>query len=139
MIIETNSREETQNLGRKLSKVLSPGMVVALEGDLGVGKTELVRGVMLELNPTAIVRSPSFSLVNSYPTPNFAVNHFDFYRLNMAEELFEIGYDEYISPDSVTFIEWAQMFETALPFDVKIIKFLEADGDYRKIDCEIEL
>ncbi len=137
--VETNSREETQALGAKLATILKAGDVVALEGGLGSGKTELVRGFMYQLNPQAIVRSPSFSLVNSYPTDNFPVNHFDFYRLTEADDLFEIGYDEYLSPDAVCFIEWAQMFEDSLPANTKIIRFVEATGDRRIIECEIAL
>lgn len=138
MRIETHSREETQELGKRLAGLLKPGDVIALEGDLGSGKTELVRGVMLALNPSQVVRSPSFSLVNSYNTPNFPVHHFDFYRLHSADDLFEVGYEEYLSPEAVCFIEWAQMFEEALPKGVKIIHFVEASEDVRVIESDFE-
>ncbi len=135
----TNSSLETQELGRKLVSLVQPGDVVALEGGLGSGKTELVRGFMKELNPKAIVRSPSFSLVNTYDCDRFPVSHFDFYRLNSADELFEIGYEEYINPDTVCLIEWAQMFEESLPANTKYIKFIEAEGDRRVIECDVDL
>jgi tRNA threonylcarbamoyladenosine biosynthesis protein TsaE len=138
MQIITNSSRETQELGRELAKQLKPGDIIALEGDLGSGKTELVRGVMLELNSSEIVRSPSFSLVNSYSTPQFKVNHFDFYRLNGSDELFEIGYDEYLNPDSVCFIEWAEMFKDALPRAIKVIRFIDAKDDYRVIETDFD-
>lgn len=135
----TNSSNETQELGRKLASLVQPGDVIALEGGLGSGKTEMVRGFMKALNPKAIVRSPSFSLVNTYEADSFKVSHFDFYRLNSADELFEIGYEEYINPDTVCLIEWAQMFEESLPANTKIIKFVEASEDFRKITSDIEL
>lgn len=136
---ETFSSEETQLLGRKLVSQVAPGDVVALEGGLGSGKTELVRGFMKELNPKAIVRSPSFSLVNTYECDLFPVSHFDFYRLNSPDELFEIGYEEYINPDTVCLIEWAQMFEESLPSNTKFIKFVEAEGDRRVIESDVDL
>ena len=114
-------------------------MVFALEGSLGSGKTELVRGVMDALNPSAIVRSPSFSLVNSYETPNFMVHHFDFYRLNESTELWEIGYDEYINPDAVAFIEWAKICADQLPATIIPITFLEAHQNFRQIEIGIEV
>ncbi len=135
--IETYSREETQDLGRRLVSILKQGDVVILTGDLGSGKTELVRGFVHQLNPNAIVRSPSFALVHSYPTANFAVNHFDFYRLSMADELFEIGYDEYLSPEAICFIEWGEMFEDALPGNHYKMIFTEASEDHRVIETDI--
>jgi len=136
---ETFSREETQMIGQKLTRVLKPGDVVILTGDLGSGKTELVRGFMHELTPDTIVRSPSFSLVNSYETPSFRVNHFDFYRLSAADELFEVGYDEYLSPDDICFIEWGEMFTEALPRGCYQITFTEAAEDHRIIETDIPL
>ena len=130
----TCSREETQEFGSKLVSQLSAGDIVALVGDVGSGKTELVRGFMREVSPDSVVRSPSFSLVNSYPTDNFQVNHFDFYRLTYADDLFEMGYDEYLSDEALCFIEWGDMFEDALPDNTRYIKFVEADGDRRVIE-----
>ncbi len=138
MRFETNSAEETRALGEKLVTLLAPGDVVALEGDLGSGKTELVRGLMDALDPLAIVRSPSFSLVNSYETEQFVVNHFDFYRLGGADELFEIGFDEYVNAQSVCLIEWAEMFEEALPSETKYIRFIAAAADHRVIESDID-
>ena len=138
MIYKTNSSDETQALGRSLARHLTPGMVFGLEGGLGSGKTELVRGVMDALNPSAVVRSPSFSLVNTYDTPKFLVHHFDFYRLNEGAELWEIGFDEYINPDSVAFIEWAQICADQLPKDLIYIAFTEAVGDSRIISIDFE-
>jgi len=137
--LETFSREETQILGRKLAHILKPGAVVILTGDLGSGKTELVRGFMHELDPNAIVRSPSFSLVNSYPTALFSVNHFDFYRLSSADELFEVGYDEYLSADSICFIEWGEMFPDAIPRNCFRMIFTEASENHRVIETDLPL
>ena len=139
MVYTTESALETQKLGALLVPHLRPGMVFGLEGGLGSGKTELVRGVMDVLNPNAIVRSPSFSLVNTYETPQFLIHHFDFYRLNDASELWEIGYDEYLNPDSVVFIEWAQLCAEQLPSHLLSIAYLEAQGDTRKIEFPFDL
>jgi len=137
--IESFSREQTQTLGRKLAHILVPGDVVILTGDLGSGKTELVRGFMHELDPNAIVRSPSFSLVNSYETSQFAVNHFDFYRLSAVEELFEVGYDEYLSADAICFIEWGEMFPEAVPGNCYHMIFTEASENHRVIETDLPL
>lgn len=135
----TESSEETQALGSRLAKVIKPGDVFALEGGLGSGKTELVRGVVDALNPEAIVRSPSFALVNSYDTPVFPVHHFDFYRIHDSGELWEIGYDEYLNPDAVCFIEWAHLCKESLPKNIHTIRFVEAHDDHRVIESDMEI
>ena len=116
MEITTNSVDETRAFGAKIAQVISPSQSAVLTGDLGCGKTEIVRGFITELHSLDIVKSPSFSLVNTYQTASLSVHHFDFYRLNFADELFEIGYDEYIDDENAfVFIEWGEMFEAVLP------------------------
>jgi len=136
-IITTNSVEETQMIGEHLTRILKVGDIVVLTGDLGSGKTELVRGFMREISPNSIVRSPSFSLVNSYELPNFRVNHFDFYRLGSIDELFEIGFDEYINDNSITFIEWGEMFLDAIPANHFYMKFNNSYDNHREIVTNI--
>jgi len=111
--------------------------VYGLIGSLGSGKTEFVRGFIAALAPDAHVCSPSFTLVNTYRTDSFPVHHFDFYRLNTADELIEIGYEEYISNDeAVVFIEWADMFPEVLPESVRYIRFTEDEKHVRIITVD---
>jgi tRNA threonylcarbamoyladenosine biosynthesis protein TsaE len=105
-----------------------------LEGDLGAGKTEFVRGFVAALAPSAAVKSPSFSILNIYETARFPVYHFDFYRLADASELLEIGFDEYVSGRGVCCIEWGTMFPEVLPGEAKIVRFRDIDVDKREIE-----
>jgi tRNA threonylcarbamoyladenosine biosynthesis protein TsaE len=132
--IISGSVSDTRNFGKKLAKSLKKGQVFALNGDVGCGKTEFVRGVMAELNPEISVSSPTFSIVNSYKTPNLTVYHFDFYRIKNINEFVEIGFDEYLNGDSVVFIEWAQMFENVLGKNYETINFSAVSQNSRKIE-----
>lgn len=127
------SVQETRDCGASLARKASPGDVFALQGDLGTGKTEFVRGFMAELLPDAPVRSPSFAIVNTYETPRFPVYHFDFYRLGGYDELIEIGFDEYLSGEGVCIVEWADLFPDALPKTTRWISFEDRGGDLREI------
>jgi tRNA threonylcarbamoyladenosine biosynthesis protein TsaE len=133
MIRITHSAEETRALGAQLALGAQPGDIYALEGDLGSGKTEFARGFVGHFDNSIIVRSPSFSIVNTYQTKPFPVYHFDFYRLGHVSELFEIGFEEYISGNGVCLIEWATMFPSALPQKSKLIHFRETGVSDREI------
>jgi tRNA threonylcarbamoyladenosine biosynthesis protein TsaE len=135
----SHSAEETRLLGKETAYCLSSGDIIALSGGLGSGKTEFVRGVMSVLNPVQIVRSPSFSLVNTYESPQFLLHHFDFYRLSFADELFEVGFDEYVYSEAVCLIEWADMFPEVLPGHTKYIRFTHAYENVRHIESDIQL
>lgn len=113
--VESDSLEQTRALGARMAAEVTPGTVFALEGDLGCGKTEFVRGFVHHLAPDAAVRSPSFNLVNSYPCALMPLYHFDFYRLGDASELIEIGFEDYLRANGVCLIEWADMFIQELP------------------------
>jgi tRNA threonylcarbamoyladenosine biosynthesis protein TsaE len=108
----------TEAFGRRLGAALFPGAVVALNGQLGAGKTHLVRAVCEGLgvaNPAAVC-SPTFTLVHEYPGP-VPVYHFDAYRLSGPAEFRELGADEYLAGDGVCLIEWAERVAAALPAD----------------------
>jgi tRNA threonylcarbamoyladenosine biosynthesis protein TsaE len=134
MKFQSCSVEETRAVGARFAETAKPGCLYVLEGDLGAGKTELVRGFVGALNPKAQVRSPSFSLCNIYETPRFPVYHFDFYRLTDATELGEIGFDEYASGDGVCLVEWGTMFPAALPQHAQVIKFTDRGMGDRDIE-----
>ncbi|NLD99948.1 MAG: tRNA (adenosine(37)-N6)-threonylcarbamoyltransferase complex ATPase subunit type 1 TsaE [Fibrobacter sp.] len=133
MVYHTSSVEETRRLGALVAATAQSGDVYALEGDLGTGKTEFVRGFMASTGVSS-VRSPSFSILNIYETSKWPVYHFDFYRLAESSELENIGFQEYISTNGVCLIEWANMFTDVLPAYTKIIKFTDEGIDKRKIE-----
>jgi len=109
----TSSVEETEALGRRLGRQLRPGAVVAYYGDLGSGKTAFTRGLAQGLGITARVTSPTYTIVNEYEgtVPLF---HFDMYRLSSAEELFEIGWEDYLERGGVIAVEWSERVSEAL-------------------------
>lgn len=107
------TEQETQTLGRRLVRALPVPSFVALFGDLGAGKTALVRGMGEEAG-TAEVRSPTFTIVHEYETSPRLI-HFDAYRLSDADELFAIGFEEYLTQNAILVLEWAERVPEALP------------------------
>jgi|WetSurMetagenome_2_1015567.scaffolds.fasta_scaffold58577_4 tRNA threonylcarbamoyladenosine biosynthesis protein TsaE len=136
MQILSSSAEETRKAGAKLAASASAGDIFALSGELGTGKTELVRGFMAALCDSGGVRSPSFTIVNVYETPAFPVYHFDFYRLKKAQELIEIGFSEYIQGEGVCFIEWADLFPEVMPSHTRYINFIDKGNGQRLITMQ---
>ncbi|MBO5716129.1 MAG: tRNA (adenosine(37)-N6)-threonylcarbamoyltransferase complex ATPase subunit type 1 TsaE [Clostridia bacterium] len=118
--IITNSPEETEAVGFELAKMLENDLslpsFVALYGDLGVGKTAFVRGFTKVFSPNALVRSPTFALVNEYPTKcGRRVFHFDMYRITDEDDLYSIGYYDYLDDGSVCLVEWSENIPYAIP------------------------
>jgi tRNA threonylcarbamoyladenosine biosynthesis protein TsaE len=112
MIKETTiflaQEEDTLLLGRKLAKNLPQGLLIFLRGDLGAGKTTLVRGLLATLGHTGSVKSPSYNLIEQYQINNVNLNHIDLYRFNSPEEWVSAGFNEFINDLDVTMIEWAE-------------------------------
>ncbi|TWU20855.1 tRNA (adenosine(37)-N6)-threonylcarbamoyltransferase complex ATPase subunit type 1 TsaE [Bythopirellula polymerisocia] len=107
---------DTDRLGKHLAEVLPPGCVIALNGTLGAGKTRLVQAVAAGMGiPREAVTSPTFVLVNEYVGGRLPIYHFDTYRLCDEDEFIELGPEEYFSGRGITFVEWAERFETCLP------------------------
>lgn len=133
----SHSVQETRAFGAQVATTAQPGDVFALEGELGCGKTEFVRGFVEALcglsAAASTVRSPTFSIINIHETPEFPVYHFDFYRLKKIEELVEIGYYDCIRADGVSLIEWADMFPDALPAGARHIRFMDHGNNEREI------
>lgn len=139
MIIETNSPEETFELGVSIGKKATPGQVYTLLGDLGVGKTVFTQGVAKGLGIEDIVNSPTFTIVQVYDEGRLPFYHFDVYRIGDVSEMDELGYEEYFYGDGVTFIEWANLIEEIIPTDriqITISKDASKGFDYRKIEIE---
>lgn len=136
MKIITKSETETQQVGAELVKTLAPGSVVAMYGDLGAGKTAFVRGMTRGLGIDFPVSSPTFNVVNEYPgkVPMF---HFDMYRLGSADELFDIGWDDYLERGGICAVEWSENVEEAFePGTVKVTITKLGDSE-REITVEV--
>ena len=128
MLTVTNSAAETRALGERLASGLQPGDTVILEGELGAGKSELARGIARGLGVTETVTSPSFTILNVYESGRCPLYHFDWYRLENEEELYELGMDEYLGGDGIAVVEWAERCPDAVPEDCIRIR-LEATGE----------
>ncbi len=115
MIIELNDSDETEALGAALWKILPKKCLVYLYGDLGAGKTALMRGLLRQAGHGGAVKSPTYSLVEEYHLPEHRVFHFDLYRLKDPEELEWFGINDYLSQEALCCIEWPQMGEGHLP------------------------
>ena len=131
----TSSDEDTIKLGRELGKVLHEGDVIALEGELGSGKTWFTKGIALglEVSRNTIITSPSFSLVNEYEGRH-TLFHMDVYRLENVSDFFAAGLDEYFYRDGVVVMEWADRWPEVLPIQRVVVKISIIDSHYRKID-----
>lgn len=114
----TENESETETLGRRLGKLLRPGAVVAFTGDLGAGKTAFTRGLARGLDIVDRVTSPTFTIVNEYEGGRLPLFHFDMYRLGGSEELFEIGWEDYLARGGVCAVEWSENVDDALEEDV---------------------
>ena len=112
--IKTQSAEETMEVGRKLGALLRGGEVLCLNGDLGTGKTAFTGGIARALGVAGYITSPTFTLVNEYPG-SLPLYHFDVYRIDDPEEMFEIGFEEYLLSGGVMVIEWADRIREVLP------------------------
>lgn len=135
MEILTHTVEETELAGQVLSRTLTPGTVVALYGDLGAGKTAFVRGMAKGLNSPSRVTSPTFTIVNEY-SGSLELFHFDMYRLASSEELFDIGWEDYLGRGGVCVVEWSENVSDAFDgTEIKVTIDKLSDTD-RKISLE---
>ena len=126
----SHSVEETEQIGRRLGGTLEPGTVLAYRGDLGMGKTAFTRGLARGLGVPARVTSPTFTIVNEYEG-RIPLFHFDLYRLEDADALFDIGWEDYLSRGGVCAVEWSERAPEALPPDtlwVTLERHPEHDG-----------
>ena len=141
-VLQTLSPAETEAAGaalatRMLQEALPP--FVALYGDLGVGKTAFVRGFASVITPNAPVRSPTFTLVNEYRGKALSLFHFDMYRITGEDDLYSIGYDDYLARNGICLVEWSENIESDIPprhVRVEILKDNAANPDSRQITIE---
>jgi len=129
----TNSQEETEIMGQKLARKLKKGDVVALFGTLGAGKTAFTRGVARGLGYNDRVTSPTYTIVNEYQG-DIKIFHFDMYRLMSADELYDIGWDDYLKAGGIVITEWSENIEPELPNGYISVKIKKMDENRREID-----
>ena len=138
MIIITNSEKETTYEGEKLGRTLKPGSTVALHGELGAGKTAFTRGIAVGLGISANVSSPTFTIVNEY-SGEIPLFHFDMYRLEDEDELFDIGWDDYHDRGGVCVVEWSEKVPGAFHPGTLMVNIINLGEDMRSIEIRYKL
>ena len=142
MVFITNSPTETEQVGIRLAEILQPSTVLAFTGDLGAGKTAFTRGLARGLGATERVTSPTYTIVNEYLSGRLPLFHFDMYRLSCSDELWDIGWEDYLARGGVCAVEWSENVEDALENPVQICiqklgentrKITISGGDYENI------
>lgn len=134
--VETEDEQQTFEFAKRFSKILKPGDFVALFGGLGVGKTAFVRGLCAGLGFSGNVCSPTFVIVNEYETKNFRIIHCDMYRIAGEEDLFSVGFFDYLNNRNILVIEWSENILQFLPRDCFRVKIECLNGDRRLIRLE---
>lgn len=139
MVLESKSPEDTFQIGMRLGQLAKAGEVYTLTGDLGVGKTVFTQGFAKGLGIDEPVNSPTFTILQIYGGGRLPLYHFDVYRIGSVEEMDETGFEEYMTGEGVSLIEWADLIREILPGErtrIRIEKDLEKGFDYRRITVE---
>ncbi len=126
-IVKTVKESDMKIIGEDLARQATPGMVLALIGDLGAGKTTLTQHIARGLGITQPITSPTFTLINEYREGRIPLYHFDVYRLERSEELENLGYEDYFYGDGLCVVEWADKVLDYLPPEAKILKITYGD------------
>jgi tRNA threonylcarbamoyladenosine biosynthesis protein TsaE len=130
------TKEETEALGKKLADEAFPGEVIALIGDLGTGKTTLTKAIAKGLGIGETLTSPTFTIVCEYDSGRMPLYHFDVYRVHDTDELFEIGFEDYLRKKGLCVIEWADLLEDGLlPDNTVTIRLAYGDSDDERTVC----
>ena len=119
----SNSPAETEKFGRQFAKRLNAGSVLALKGELGSGKTQFVKGLAAGVGTTAVVTSPTFTIIHEYSGGRWPIYHFDFFRIEDRQSAVRLGLDEYFFDGGVSVIEWADRFPDLIPESAQWISF----------------
>ena len=135
MEVITNSPAETEKVGENLGKVLQPGTVLAYEGDLGAGKTAFTRGLARGLGAVDMVTSPTYTIVNEYLSGRLPLFHFDMYRLASADDLWDIGWEDYLERGGVCAVEWSENVAEALEDAIRV-RIEKTGEESRRITME---
>lgn len=132
MEIKLKNLQETKLFGIKLGKLLKAGDILCLNGDLGAGKTTLTKSIGLGLEVQGYITSPTFNLINEYDG-RLKMYHFDVYRLNNVDDLYDLGFDEYFYGDGVCIIEWADKIEGVIPKERIVLDIENGDDIHERI------
>lgn len=132
----SDSAAQTEDFACKFADSVDSGIVIAMKGDLGAGKTCFTRGFAKGMGFLGDVNSPTFAIVNEYLGGRLPIYHFDMYRVSGWEDLYSTGYFEYMESGGVLIIEWSENIESALPEDVVIVTIEKIDEQKRKISVE---
>ena len=135
MIFTTNSPTETEKLGAALGRILPPGTVLAYRGDLGAGKTAFTRGLARGLGCLETVTSPTYTIVNEYLTGRLPLFHFDMYRLASSDDLWDIGWEDYLDRGGICAVEWSENVADAME-DPVFVTIEKTGEDSRRITVE---
>ena len=131
----TNAPEKTEAIGAALAKVLQPGTVIAYRGDLGAGKTAFTRGLAKGLGCKELVTSPTYTIVNEYLGGRLPLFHFDMYRLASSDDLFDIGWEDYLERGGICAVEWSENVADAME-DAICVRIEKTGDESRKITLE---
>ncbi len=135
MVFYTSSPEETEAIGQMLAQKLQPGTVIAFQGDLGAGKTAFTRGLARGLGSSDRVTSPTYTIVNEYLGGSMPLFHFDMYRLGSSDELFDIGWEDYLERGGICAVEWSENVSDAME-DALIVRIEKTGETSRTITLE---
>ena len=133
MELLSHSPEDTEGIGARLAEQLEPGAVVAFTGDLGAGKTAFTRGLARGLGIPDRITSPTFTIVNEYEGGRLPLFHFDMYRLGSADELFDIGWEDYLCRGGVCAVEWSENIADALEEDAVRVDIRRGASDQERV------
>ena len=135
MTFLTNSPSETESIGAALGKIVPPGTILAYRGGLGAGNTAFTRGLARGLGCTDMVTSPTYTIVNEYLTGRLPLFHFDMYRLASSDDLWDIGWEDYLERGGVCAVEWSENVADAME-EAVFVTIEKLDADARRITVE---
>ena len=138
-ILRSSSEEETRRIGLRLGETLYPPQVVLLSGELGAGKTVLTQALAagLEVEDLSLVRSPSFTLINEYPSARGRIYHVDLYRLEGADDFHSIGIEEILEREAVVIIEWGEKLDVPVDGPIRIRILVDPVSDERLLEIDV--
>lgn len=134
--IEIDSLSELPRVAEAVIEALDGRSVVLLRGGMGAGKTTLVSRIAALLGAEDAVTSPTFALVNQYEGPQCRIYHFDFYRIDSIEEVFDLGYEEYFYSGDLCLVEWPEKIEPLIPDDAMVVRITAGDDEQRIFEIE---
>ena len=138
-VLRSSSEEETRSIGLRLGETLQPPRVVLLTGELGAGKTVLTQAMAagMEVEDPSLVRSPSFTLINEYPSARGRIYHVDLYRLEGADDFHSIGLEEILEREAVVIIEWGEKLDLPVNDPVRVRILVDPVSDERRLEIDV--